>query len=234
MAWSEYQLELVDPSSTPCTDGSGNDIPSTEPGGQIDGTCGQPWQRVVANAGDAHISGAMIELDYAPNDNWVLGMNAEFMEAETDTSQDLNGDGTNDLVKGLRLPIVPKLKGAGWVEYHWPVQWEGEKNAFIRTQWSYVGDTYNILEPLPTNEPNPQFKNDSYVIGDLRAGLQGDTWEVAVFVNNLTDERAQYTHQTGLFEWGSSSVAEGRAHISSIFTSRPREFGVSFSKGWGD
>jgi outer membrane receptor protein involved in Fe transport len=234
MAWSEYQLELVDPSSVPCLDANGDEISSNLPGGQVDGTCGQPWQQVVANAGDAHISGLMVELDYTPNDNWVLGMNAEYMQAETDTSQDLNNDGIDDLVAGLRLPIVPEFKGSGWIEYHWPVQWDGEKTAFLRTQWSYVGDTYNILEPLPTSDPNPQFLNDSYVIGDLRAGIQGDTWELAFFVNNLTDERAQYTHQTGLFEWGAANVAEGRAHTASIFTNRPREFGISFAKGWGE
>jgi outer membrane receptor protein involved in Fe transport len=156
------------------------------------------------------------------------------MQAETDTSQDLNNDGIDDLVAGLRLPIVPEFKGSGWVEYHWPVQWDGEKSAFIRTQWSYVGDTYNILEPLPTSDPNPQFQNDAYVIGDLRAGIQGDTWELAFFVNNLTDERAQYTNQTGLFEWGAANVAEGRMHTASVYTNRPREFGISFAKGWGE
>lgn len=226
MVWSDYQLELVDPSSAVCEDPLVDAVP---------GVCGQPWQRVVANAGEAHITGLSVELDYAPNANWTLGMNAEFMEAETDTEHDLNGDGINNLVAGLRLPVVPKFKASGWAEYHWPVQWNGQKDAFIRTQWSYTGDTLNILEPLSAvDSPNPQFKNAAYTIGDIRAGLTGDDWEVSVFVNNVTDERAQYTHADGYFDWGASSVADGRERIQNIYTNRPREFGVRYTKRWGD
>ncbi len=228
MAWSDYQLELVDPSSTPCLVGG---IP--DPSVSVDGECGQPWQQVVANAGEAHITGVNAELDYAPNENWTLGMNAEFMEAETDTDHDLNGDGINDLVSGLRLPIVPEFKAAAWAEYHWPVNFMGQNDAFVRTQWSYSGDTLNILEPLPNTDPNPQTKNDAYIIGDLRFGVQSETWEASVFINNITDERAQYTHNTGQFEYGASSVADGRPHLARIFTNRPREFGLRYMKRWG-
>jgi iron complex outermembrane recepter protein len=226
MVWSDYQLELVDPSSAICDDPGTADIP---------GVCGQPWQRVVANAGKAHITGANIELDFALSESWTVGMNAEFMEAETDTEHDLNGDGNNNLVAGLRLPVVPEFKAAAWAEYHWPVDWNGQKDAFIRTQWSYTGDTLNILEPLsPGDDPNPQFKNAAYAIGDIRAGITGEDWEVSVFINNLTDERAEYTHADGLFDWGASSVADGRPRLSTIYTNRPREFGIRYMKRWGD
>ena len=230
MAWGDYQLELTDPSSVDCVDpntGQGN------PDLSIPGECGQPWQRVVANAGDAHISGLQFELDYAPNYNWMLGMNAEFMEAETDTSQDLNGDGEDNLVAGLRLPLVPEFKTSAWIEYRWDTQLFGGNNAFIRTQWSYNGDTVNILEPVPFTSPNPQITNPSYTIGDLRFGLAGDSWEVSLFINNLTDERATYTTNSGQFEYGMSNVAEGREHIARVFTNRPREFGIRFTKSWG-
>ncbi len=234
MAWSDYQLELVDPSSTPCLDENGNEDPDLEVAGQ----CGQPWQQVVTNLGDAHITGVNVELDYAVGERWVLGMNAEYMEAQTDSDHDLDGDPDdltpNEVVGGLRLPIVPQWKGAGWVEYHWPLQWEGEKNAYIRTQWSYTGDSLNILEPLPDTDGNLQVENPAYVIGDVRIGLQADTWDVSFFVNNLTDERAQYTYGTGWFEYGASNVAEGREHVSRVFTNRPREVGIHFTKGWGE
>jgi iron complex outermembrane receptor protein len=235
MAWSDYQLELVDPSSEICVDENNVPLP---PETQVPGVCGQPWQQVVTNLGDAHITGVNVEIDYALGENWVLGMNAEWMEAQTDSSHDLDGiedDPTpNEVVGGLRLPIVPELKAAGWIEYHWPVQWEGQKNAYVRTQWSYTGDSLNILEPLPATDPNLQVKNPAYVIGDVRIGLQADTWDVSFFVNNLTDERAQYTYDTGWFEYGASNVAEGRAHVSRVFTNRPREFGIHFTKSWGE
>ena len=230
MAWSDYQLELVDPSSVDCIDpvtGVGN------PDLRIPGECGQPWQRVVANAGDAHITGLNVELDYSPNENWVVGLNAEFMEAETDTSQDLDGDGGDDLVAGLQLPLVPELKLAAWAEYHWPLQLFGSDHAFIRTQWSYSGDTVNILEPIPLTDANPQLKNEAYTIGDIRFGLSSENWEASIFINNVTDERAQYTNNTGQYEWGMSNVAEGREHIARIFTSRPTEIGIRYMRRWG-
>ncbi|MGH8222932.1 MAG: TonB-dependent receptor domain-containing protein, partial [Woeseiaceae bacterium] len=205
----------------------------------IPNVCGQPWQQVVANAGEAHISGVNVELDYAFNENLTIGMNAEFMEAETDTEHDLDGiideDGNtgNELVAGLRLPVVPEFKAAAWAEYSWPVQWAGQNYAFVRTQWSYTGDTLNILEPLPGTDANPQLTNEAYTIGDLRLGLQGEDWEVSMFINNLTDERAQYTHNTGQFEWAAGNPAEGRAHTARIFTNRPREFGMRFMTRWG-
>jgi hypothetical protein len=71
------------------------------------------------------------------------------------------------------------------------------------------------------------------VIGDLRFSIDADDWGVDLFVNNLTDERAVYTTQTGTFEWGAAQLAEGRAHHQSLYTARPREAGVRFWKGWG-
>lgn len=228
MEWTDYQHELTDPSSITC-DRLG--LPDDE----IAGVCGQPWQRVVANLGKAHITGVNAELDISPNENWVLGINAEFMEAETDSAHDLNADGVADVVPGLRLPLVPEFKAAAWAEYHWPIKFMGNNNAFLRTQWSYNGETLSVLEPIsPDDSPNPQFVNDAYVIGDLRFGIQGEDWEASIFVNNLTDERADLTHNDGQFEYGAANIAEGRDHTLRVFTNRPREVGVRYMKRWGD
>jgi len=72
------------------------------------------------------------------------------------------------------------------------------------------------------------------VIGDLRFGISADDWEASIFVNNLTDERAQFTHNDGQWEYGAANVAEGREHTQRIFTNRPLEVGVRFMKRWGD
>ncbi|MEQ8205851.1 MAG: TonB-dependent receptor [Woeseia sp.] len=229
MIWDKYQLSLVDPTDPPC-----------EVNGVIDyelsiaGVCGQPYQNLIANAGNAHIDGVNVELDYALGENWTLGMNYEWMEAETDTDQDLTGDGEPDLVAGLRLPLVPSSKAAWWVGYSKPTQLFGGTEFSARTQWSYTGDSLTILDPRGLDDPNPQFKSPSYVIGDLRFSLDAEDWGVSLFINNLTDERAVYTTGTGTFEWGAAQTAEGRAHHSSLFVARPREAGLRFWKGWGE
>jgi outer membrane receptor protein involved in Fe transport len=232
MDWSDYQLELVDPSDKPCQDENGNPLPESE--FSVAGECGQPWQVLIANAGNAHIDGFNVEIDYAVGDNWLLGMNYEKMEAETDTEADLNGDGENDLVKGLRLPLVPSSKASAWIEYRQPVRMFGSDEFFIRTQWSYTGDSLNILEPRPRSHPNPQFRTESYTIGDVRAGIQGEDWQFDVFVNNVTDKRAIYTLQPNLFEWTAAQTVEGRPHHQTVFTNRPREIGIRYMKRWGD
>ncbi|MED5420031.1 MAG: TonB-dependent receptor, partial [Pseudomonadota bacterium] len=231
MIWSDYQLNLVDPASNQCLDSSGSPDPSIS----IDGVCGQPWQAIIANAGEAHINGINVEFDYAFNDNWLIGANYEVMEAETDTQHDLNGDGIDDLVAGYRLPLVPSSKGSVWLEYAMPTDLFGADEFFMRTQWSYSGDNMSVLEPRSQlDEPNPQFTNPAYTIGDLRMGIIGEDWQFDVFINNITDERAVYTTLDGMFEWGAAQTAEGRPHHQSLYTNRPREAGIPYMKRWGD
>ncbi len=224
MDWEDYQLEIVDPSSIACVGGE-------DAVAQI---CGQPWQQVVGNAGDAHILGSAIEFDWAFRNNVVFGMNAEFLEAENDSNLDLDGDGFNDVEKGQRLPITSRWKGSAWVNYDWPVD-SVSGNGYARLQWSYRGENLNQLEPVAADgsNPNPQFSNAAYDQGDLILGLTGQTWDVSIFVNNITDERAQYTNESGLFEFGMASVQDGRPHTGKTYTNRPREFGLRVIKRWG-
>ena len=224
MLWEEYQLQVIDPSSEACPDANDS----------IAGVCGQPWQAVVANLGEAHIQGVNVELDYSPNENWIFGMNFEEIEAETDTAHDLNGDEVNDLVAGMRLPLVPDYKASAWIEYRQPTSWLGAQDFFIRSQWSISGDSLNRLEPLGLDDPNAQFRNPGYTIGDVRAGLVGEDWQFDVFVNNVTDERAWYTIGTGQYLWGAANLAEGREHHQNVFVNRPTEIGVRYMKRWGD
>jgi outer membrane receptor protein involved in Fe transport len=231
MDWKDFQLNLVDPSSELCIDPA-TGLPDQDI--EVPHECGQPWQWLIANAGEGHIDGVLTELDYVFNDNWLIGLNYEIMEAETDTDADLNGDGTNNLVKGLRLPLVPDSKASAWLEYSRPSNLFGAQEMFIRTQWSYTGDSLTELEPIPITDPNPQFKNEPYTIGDLRFGIVGEDWQFDVFVNNLTDERAVYTRNTGQMEWAIGSVQDGRERHQTFYTNRPREFGIRYMKRWGD
>jgi len=145
MVWTDYQLQLTDPSSDPCPEGVS---------GPVAGVCGQPWQSVITNAGEAHITGVNFELDYAISDNWVWGVNATSLEAETDTTADLTGDGEDDLVGGLRLPLTPELKGSTWIDFTTPMS--SGKEFFGRLQASYTGDSMNRLEPHGLDQPKSQ------------------------------------------------------------------------------
>jgi len=233
MVWTDYQLSLTDPSSRPCDEV----LPDPDPPDDVPNLCGQPWQSIVTNAGEAHITGLNAELDYAINDSWVFGANAMLLEAETDTTADLTGDGENDLVAGLRLPLTPELKASAWLDVTNPSEWFGGEEVFARLQISYTGDSVNKLDPIDPNDlddANPQLTSKAYTIADFRTGIRGPDWELSFFVNNLADERASYSIGTGQMMWGASSVQDGRAHFQKSYVNRPREFGVRYMKRWGD
>ena len=63
---------------------------------------------------------------------------------------------------------------------------------------------------------NGRYVQDDYVLLDLAAGLQSDSWRAELFVNNVTDKRAQL-HINYL------------PSIPKVTTNRPRTFGVRFS-----
>jgi outer membrane receptor protein involved in Fe transport len=225
MAWEEYQLRALDPSWITCPSGDATEA--------IAGVCGQPWQTLTQNLGDAHITGLNVTVDYAASDNWVLGFNYEIMEAETDSEHDFNEDGDPEITSGLRLPITPAYKASTWAEYSKPTSWFGANEMFVRLQWSFTGDSVNILEPRGIDDQAPQWTNPAYNIGDIRVGLVGEDWQVDVFLNNITDERGQYTDSPSQGDWAGGNLEEDRPHSRTFFTNRPREFGVRFMKRWG-
>jgi outer membrane receptor protein involved in Fe transport len=238
MQWEDYQLQVLDPASNYCRDPeTGDEIPPSQM--KIPYVCGQPWQTVIANLGDAHITGFNVSVDYSPSENWVLGFNYEKMEAETDTDHVFYNNLDEIVLEveaGWRLPITPSYKAAAWAEYRKPTSLLGANDFFVRLQWSFTGDSVSRLEESlsPIDSPTPQFVNPSYNIGDIRAGIVGDDWQVDVYVNNLTDERAIYTYSSGPpIVWQAAQIAEGRMHHQDAYINRPREFGVRYTKRWG-
>ena len=239
MKWDEYQLEQVDPSSTSC-DVNGNIAAVTglaaNPNIKTPSVCGQPWQNLVANTGQAHITGVNVDVEYALTENMTFGLNYENMEAMTDTDHDLNGNGSFEITKDMRLPLVPENKGSLWLTWSTPASIAGAEYKYVRFQASTQSGIINKLEQDSLNaSANPQHRVPGYSIMDIRAGLQGEDWEIAAYINNLTDERAAYTWSTGDFGWGqASSKPGGRAHTVDVYTNRPREIGIRYMKRWGE
>lgn len=212
MKWNDYQLEVVDPSNRPC--GSENAPP--EP------TCGQAWQKVVANVGNAKSKGVEVQLDWAATEGFTLGFNATWLDAKL----------TNDVEIGVlvpagsRLPLSPKWKGAMYAQYDWDVDWFGGSSAWLRLQWSYTGNMLNQVEPLTLDDgPAPQIKQPSYDIGDLRFGLDHGKWSMQLYINNLTDERAVLFANPYEFDYFFDR--------SRVTVNRPREFGIRWIQRFG-
>jgi len=212
MQWNDYQLEVVDPSNIPC--GSENALP--EP------NCDQPWQKVVANVGNASSRGLEVQWEWAATDRLSLGANATWLDAQLDEDVEI----TVTVPAGSRLPLSPEFKGSLHAQYTWPVRWLGANEAWLRLQWSHTGDMLNQVEPLTLDDgPSPQIVQPSYAIGDLRFGIEHDDWSLQLFINNVTDERAVLFANPYEFDYYYDR--------SRITVNRPREFGVRWIQRFG-
>jgi outer membrane receptor protein involved in Fe transport len=121
------------------------------------------------------------------------------------------------------------------MDYVWPTGQFGADNGFMRMQYSKQGAIWNNLDGgSPIDAMNPRQRVPGYAIADVRVGLQGEDWEVSVFINNLLDERAAYTYSGGQFLWGMGSSADGIDNHQYVSTNRPREIGIRYTQSWGD
>jgi iron complex outermembrane receptor protein len=212
MNWVDYQLEVVDPSWQTC--GAENAPP--EP------NCGQPWQKVIANTGNAKSKGLEFQFDWAASEHLSLGANGAWLDAELSDDVDIG-----ILVPaGSRLPLSPEFKGSLYAQYDWDVDWFGASGAWMRLQWSYTGDMFNQVEPLTLDDgPAPQILQPSYNIGDLRFGIDHEKWSLQLYVDNITDERAVL--------FANPYEMDYFFERSRVTVNRPRSFGIRWIQRFG-
>ena len=68
----------------------------------------------------------------------------------------------------------------------------------------------------PVACPNGRYVQDDYVLLDMAVGFRSDTWGAELFINNVTDKRAELHVDT-------------LQYVPKVVTNRPRTFGVRFS-----
>ena len=174
------------------------------------GTCSS---RVVLNVPKARSVGGELELALAPTDNLDFAISGSYNNATLRSSvTQKNPNGTTSIVAGIeeggRLPSVPKFQMAAAITFQQPVarDWHG----YVSTNYQHIGSritqvgddqpgvgTIN-LRALPNTIGGPLTQNTftfdpvlpAYDIINFRFGVRHNIWDFAVFVNNLTDERA--------------------------------------------
>ncbi len=201
------------------------------------GTCSS---RVVFNVPEARSAGAEIEFAAAPNSNFDFSISAGFNNSElrsTLTSTDAAGNVSvvAGIREGNRLPSVPHFQMSATATYQWQMRddWLGYATGtyqHVGSRYTQVGDeepgfgSVNLLTfPGTIGGPLTQsaFTFDpllpSYDIVNARFGVLFGKWDVALFINNLTDERAflALDRERGL-----------RARVGYL-TNQPRTFGLS-------
>ncbi len=203
-------------------------------------TAGSCSSRVVFNVPKARSQGIELELTAAPNESLDFALSASYSDSElrsTLTSTDTAGTVSvvSGLQKGNRLPTVPKLHVVAATTGQWRVgsNWLGYVTGtyqHVGSRFTQIGDqavgfgTVN-LQALPNTIGGPltassfQFAAElpAYDLVNLRLGFLDEKWDAALFINNVTDERALLALEQ----------ERGTLARVSFLTNQPRTYGVS-------
>jgi iron complex outermembrane receptor protein len=210
---------------------------------QVSVTAGTCSSRVLFNVKDAHSVGAELEFSLAPTNNFDFAISAGYNNSELDstlTSTDLSGNTTvvSGIEEGKRLPSVPEFQAAVAATYQQEVSpgYIGYVTAsynHVGSRFTQVGDedatgVVNLLSfqegggatiggPLTQNTFRFNPEMPAYDIVNLRLGVRFDHFDIAIFGNNLTDERAflALDRERGLL-----------ARVGYL-TNQPRTFGIT-------
>jgi iron complex outermembrane receptor protein len=202
-------------------------------------TAGSCSSRVIFNVPRSRSRGVEVEFEAAPNRNIDFAISGSFNDAElrsTLTSTDATGavSVVSGIEKGRRLPTVPRFQLAAAATYQWEVRpgsfgYVTSSYQHIGSRFTQVGDhglgTLDLLSfgantigaPLAATVFRYDPELPAYDLLNLRAGVRRARWDVAAFVNNITDERALLSLDQ---ERGT------RARIGYL-TNQPRTFGIS-------
>jgi iron complex outermembrane receptor protein len=208
---------------------------------QVSVTAGSCSSRLTLNAPEAHSTGLEVEFSLAPSEAFDFSVSGTFTQAELDAPPTSDGVTLElpGIEEGNRLPGVPEFQGAAAATYRfalgpaWPMYVTGTVNHVGSriTQLNDHAEGVGIVDmgafedgggatiggPLTETifEFDPELP--SYTVLNLRTGVFLETWEVALFVNNVTDERAFLALDR---ERGT------RARVGYL-TNQPRTFGIT-------
>jgi iron complex outermembrane receptor protein len=205
------------------------------------GTCSS---RLVFNV-PAQSHGIEAELFARPNSTWDFGLSATWVDASLKgsvTSTSATGVVTviGGLADGNRLPTAPQIQAVASVGYTLPLQ--NKKDFFSVFTVQYVGSSYSQFENEQpgwgqigdtAGDPNAarlipyggvpantvisfDARLPAYSLGNLRAGVRTDRWEVAGYLNNLWDTNAHLA----------LDYERGRSARVGYLTNQPRTIGV--------
>ena len=168
------------------------------------GTCSS---RVSFNVEEAHTLGAELELTAYVTEAFMVTFAGSVVEAEFDSTV-LDGDGNvvGGVEDGNRLASVPEWQMSLSGTYSFG-EILGAEDSYVSLWWQAVGD--RITQPsdqLPgseffsTGRPfagmtgnevyEVETELDGYDLVNFSAGLTYTSWDLVVYVNNLTDELA--------------------------------------------
>ena len=204
---------------------------------QATATAGSCSSRIIFNVPEAQSTGIDLELAVAPNPSFDFAIAASYNDSELGASITApDGTVVAGIEEGRRLPTVPEFQMSAAATLQRPIgtDWLGYSTVtyqHVGSRFTQIGDqaagfgTINLRSFDPNNIGGPYTQNiftfdpelPAYDLINLRFGVLYEKWDVALFVNNVTDELALTAIDQ---ERGS------RARLS-FLTNQPRTFGIS-------
>jgi iron complex outermembrane recepter protein len=194
-----------------------------------------PVVEQTINIGGAHSVGGELELLLVPGENLTLSTGIGYQDSQIDSSETviLTGDYEVDL-EGLETPKAPKWTVSAIAEYRTQL---GAGEGWLRLEYIYREGQYSDIEAVANQQtlgPAPAtglsrpigpnefpYRTPDYDLFNLRAGFDTSSWNLVLYVQNLTDEK-YYTGTQANF--GASGIRL-RPH--------PRVFGFSLAYNFG-
>jgi iron complex outermembrane receptor protein len=177
---------------------------------QLTVTAGSCSSRLILNVDKARSQGVEAEVTASPSEHLDFSVAASLNNSELrSTFTDAAGQVVSGIEAGNRLPSVPQVQVTAAATYQWQVGLASR--AFVTGSYQHIGSRFtqigdhapgfgtvdlNSFDPNTIGGPltqstftfNPELP--AYNLVNMRVGLIRENWEFAVFVNNLTDERA--------------------------------------------
>ena len=157
------------------------------------------------NAADAEVSGLEGDFIWVPANSDGLTLSGAFSFLDTEITRVITP--TNDVRLGDSLAFAPEFQATLRARYEW--QW-GDMLAHVMPHMTHSGESFSDIIAINRD------KVDGWTMLGLTAGVTGDNWSAELYIDNLTDERAEIAR----------SFVFDRQRVS---YARPRTIGVRFS-----
>jgi iron complex outermembrane receptor protein len=132
------------------------------------------------NAADAEVKGIEADMIWAPDSVQGLTVSAGISILDTEITKTLTT--SKDVVAGDSLAFAPELQGNLQARYEWQVS---GMTAHIMPHLAHSAESYSDIIRINRDRIH------GWTMIGITAGLTTDTWGAELFINNLTDERAE-------------------------------------------
>ena len=179
---------------------------------------------IIQNIGQAETTGAEFDLVYAASDAVTLNLSASYNDATLKEPYWRNDQDRIDgepprAPAGTEMPFVPELQATGIVRYDNDT---ARRPWYLQAAVAFTGDSWSNLEI------DLRQKQSAYTLVNLAAGMQINEWSIDLFLDNVTDERAEIVrYGQGYYDPYGEIVQD-----SSTLVNRPRSIGLRVGRGF--